>query len=301
MLWLIATSILGIIAVIAFVLWISAGREWGAALAVSVVAAIVIVIITIFSVLYRQQEGEAKVLRSFTGEVVGETYSSGMHAKAPWVSADTWDIRENTVSYVATGEESYDSGSVSGPRISVQDRDGVKSDIDITVRYSIDGDKVSELFAAFGSQENVTNKIIQPAIRSSVRKAPVEYSTLELLQNRADMEARIEKALKDEWRAYGITVDGIDMQEVVPPASISEANAQKGTAQAAIDAQQAKNEQQDLVNEQKIDNAKTEAQANKLISDSLTDDLIRLRQIEAYKDGTVYVVPDGSTPFIQPQ
>lgn len=306
--WLIGVSILGIIAAVAFIVRLATDKEdddeaflRGVAGVASGVAVVVGIVVTIFSSFYPQDPGEAKVLRSITGDVVGETYESGLHGKAPWVSAETWDIRENTISYVASGEESYDAGSVTGPRITVQDRDGVKSDLDVTVRYSIEGDQVSELYSSFGSQEAVTNKVIQPAIRSAVRKVPGTYSTLDLVLERVEIEGKIEAQLTDEWRRYGITVDGIDMQEIVLPTSINEANAEKAAAQAAIETQKAKNDQQDLANDQKIDNAKAEATANREISKSLTDDLIRLRQIEAYKDGTVYVVPDGTTPFLQPK
>jgi regulator of protease activity HflC (stomatin/prohibitin superfamily) len=242
-----------------------------------------------FGSLYRQDPGEAKVLRSISGEVIGETYEAGFHGKAPWVSATTWDIRDNTVSYIAGGETNYTGGDATGPRITVQDKDGVDADIDLTLRYSIKGDRVSDLYSRFGSQENVLTKVIEPGIRSAMREIPVTYTTLGLLNKRAEIQAEVKERLTKEFDVLGIVVEDVDIQEIVQPEAIKNANAEKAAAQALVDTEKARLEQ-----------AKIEAQKNATKSKELSPEILQQQFIEAIaKKGFVVITENGAVPMLQ--
>jgi regulator of protease activity HflC (stomatin/prohibitin superfamily) len=242
-----------------------------------------------FGSIYRQDPGEAKVLKSISGEVIGETYEAGFHGKAPWVSATTWDIRDNTISYIAGGETDYNGGDAEGPRITVQDKDGVDADIDLTLRYSIEGDQVSDLYSRFGSQENVLTKVIEPGIRSAMREIPVTYSTLALLNKRAEIQAQVKDRLTKEFDVLGIVVEDVDIQEIVQPEAIKSANAEKAAAQALVDTEKARLEQ-----------AKIEAKKNAAKSKELSPEILQQQYIEAIaKSGFVVIAPEGVTPMLQ--
>jgi regulator of protease activity HflC (stomatin/prohibitin superfamily) len=238
--------------------------------------------------LYTQDPGEGVVLRSISGEVVGETSEPGFHTKAPWVSASKWDIRDNTMQYLADGKVDYSGGSAVGPRITVQDKDGVDADIDLTLRYSIEGDKVDDLYSRFGSQENLLTKVVEPGIRSATREIPVAYSTLDILNKRAEIQAEVKERLTNEWADLGIVVEDVDVQEIVQPQEIKDSNAAQAAAQALVETEKARLEQ-----------AKIEAQKNEVKTEALTPEILTQQYIEALKGGTVFVVPEGSTPMIQ--
>lgn len=236
---------------------------------------------------YTQDPGEGVVQRSISGEVVGETWDSGFHMKPFWVSAQKWDIRDNTVQYIAGGEQGYDSGSVTGPRITVQDADGVDANFDLTVRYSIKGDHVGDLYSRYGAQENVLSKVVEPGIRSAMREIPVTYSTLDILNERAAIQEQVRERLDKEFSPLGIVIEDVDIQEIVQPEAIKKANAAKAAALASVETEKAK-----------LEKAKIEAKKNQVKTEALTPEILQQQYIEAIKNGTVFVIEEGSTPIL---
>ncbi|WP_301930932.1 hypothetical protein, partial [Ferruginibacter sp.] len=88
---------------------------------------------------YTQDAGEANVLKDITGNIVGQNNDTGLQVKAPWVDTVTFNIRNQQVIFAGANGEGSDNagGTVNGPQITVQDKDGVSSNIDIALRYSI--------------------------------------------------------------------------------------------------------------------------------------------------------------------
>lgn len=238
--------------------------------------------------LYTQDVGEAKVLRSVSGEVVGESTEPGFHVKAPWIKAIAWDVRDNVVEYVADGDTNHNGGSATGPRITVQDGDGVDANIDLTVRYSIAGDKVEELYARFGTQQNLVTKLIEPGIRSAMREIPAQYGSLELLNQRADVQANVRDALIAEWEDDGIIVEDVAIQEIVQPENVKAAFARAQEARTAVETEKAN-----------LEKARIEAEKNAVATSALTPEILADRYIAALDAGTVFIVPEGSTPMLQ--
>lgn len=54
---------------------------------------------------YTQDPGQAMVIRSFTGKVIGKDTSPGMGFTAPWNSTIEFDVRNQVVSYAGDGAE----------------------------------------------------------------------------------------------------------------------------------------------------------------------------------------------------
>jgi len=237
---------------------------------------------------YLQDVGEAKVLRSFTGEIVGESTTEGAHLKAPWVKAVGWDVRDNVVEYAGEGETNYSGGSATGPRITVQDGDNVDANLDLTVRYSIDGDKVEELYARFSTQQDLVTKLVEPTIRSAMREIPAQYGSKALLNERADVQTKVREALVAEWAEAGIIVEDVDIQEIVQPDNVKAAFAAAQEARTAVETEKAN-----------LDKAKIEAEKNAVATEALTPEILTDRYIAALsKASTIYVVPEGSTPML---
>ncbi len=72
------------------------------------------IVLLVFNSSYTQDVGEAVVLRSITGELAGQSTTPGLHLKAPWVETIVYDTRNNTISYVGTGETNNSGGSAPG-------------------------------------------------------------------------------------------------------------------------------------------------------------------------------------------
>lgn len=261
--------------------------------------AIVGAIFLIFSSIYTQDAGEAKVLRSFSGSLVGQSTTPGLHLKAPWVSAVSFDTRNNVVTYVGSGGDGdHSGGNASGAQITFQDREGVTGNADIVIRYSINPDAVLDIYRDYQTQENFVSRAIQNDIRSTVRNIPAKYSTIEVFNNRQSIGTEILTALEERWSASGIIVEEVSLQEI---RYSDEVKARFDEAQASRIAEskaQAEQEVARVTAETKVIEAQGIADSNNILTQSLSPEVLSQRYIDALKAGTVFVVPEGSTPLV---
>lgn len=264
----------------------------------SIVAAILIAI----NCVYLQDVGETVVLRNFGGSLGSSSTDAGIHFKAPWQNPITFDIRNNLVNFYGDAEYKYDGGSAEGPDVTINDSSGTAADIDIQVNYSLDADKAAYLYTEYGTQTNFTQNYVSNDLRSIAREVAGQFDTITMLTDRSQYTKAVQQKLSEKWNAIGLTVEQVSVQDVRYPDEIKSKYAE---AQAAVIAkQQALNEQETAkvnAETQKIQ-AQGEADANRILSESLTDQVIQQNYIEALKEigqnGNLVVVPEGSTPLV---
>lgn len=249
--------------------------------------------------LYTQDAGDVVVLRDLGGNIAGYTSETGFHTKAPWQDCITYDIRNNVISFVADGEEDYIGGSANGPQVTVNDASGTKANIDLQVNYSLDPSKAVDIYRDYGTQENFVRSIAAVDTRSIPREVSGQFDTITMLTNRGEFTDAIEKALAEKWEKYGLNIEQVSVQEVRYPDSITEAYAQ--AQQAEVDRTRAENEQETakVEAETKAIDASGTAEANRILSESLTPEVLTQKYIDAINNSdTVYVVPEGAVPLI---
>jgi regulator of protease activity HflC (stomatin/prohibitin superfamily) len=264
-------------------------------------AALGVALIFIFGSFYTQDPGQASVLRSWTGSIVGTETESGLHTKAPWVDVVTFDIRNQRVVYVSeqtAGAGDNTGGLPDGPQITVQDKEGVTANLDIAIRYSISPDAVTDIYKQYLNEENLKAKLIFNDVRSVVRSIPGQFTTLEMLTERDTVQNLIKEALEERWADDGLIVDDVALQEIRYPETVTGAFAEAQAAQVQVTTEQAKLEATKVSAQQKVVQAQAEADANELLAQSLTPQILQQRYIDKLGEGTIYIVPDGSTPFI---
>lgn len=252
--------------------------------------------------LYTQDAGDVKVLIDFGGNIAGSSSDTGIHLKAPWQSIVTYDIRNNVISFVGKGEENYVGGSAEGPQVTINDSSGTQANIDIQVNYSLDPSKAIELYENYGTQENFVQAIAAVDTRAIPREVSGQFDTLTILTNRGELTNAIEDALKAKWEPLGLTIEQISVQEVRYPESITTAYA--NAQQVEVERQQAENQQAvaEAEAETKRIEAEGEANANRILTQSLTSEVLQQQYIEALKsaadNGSLIVVPEGSQPIV---
>lgn len=264
------------------------GIAFGVALVVSLGA-------LFFASFYTNDEGQAKVLRSFTGQVQGQITESGAGFKAPWQKMINYDIRNQQV--VFTGTKDDKGGDVQRAQVTVQDREGVSANIDISVRYSIKPDAVSSIYKQYGSQENFISKFIENDIRAGVRTVPTQYGTLELLNGRAEVEQKITAYLEERWTEKGVLVDSVSLQEIRYSDEVQQRFADAQNARTEVEKAKAELEATEVSAQQKIVQAEAEAEANRKLAASLTEPILKQRYLDTLgtlsKGGNLVVVPEG--------
>lgn len=228
---------------------------------------------------------------------VGEPLPAGIHLVAPWTDITVLDLRLTEYTMTRAAAE----GSVGGDdSIEVISRDQGRLTVDATVRYAIDPEQVRDIYRRLGTtDEQFQAKAIRPESRSAIREAASQFGAIELLaERRADYADMVEQDIRERLEPLGIIVDAVALRDVTPSPELQAA------ADAKLQQEQANERAQlELAEaEARADIRRTEAQgeadANRILSESLTPELLQRLQIEAYDEGSVFVVPQGGADLL---
>lgn len=207
------------------------------------------------------------IFRKFGGGLDKENiYGTGFVVKAPWNEMYVYDVRENSV------DETMD----------VLDKNGLSLKVDVTVRFHPMYDKIGYIHEYFG--KDYVEKLIIPETRSTVRRVMGRYTAEEIYSTkRGEVETAIidetEAILQDE--ANNIQMRALLIRSINLPDQIKEAIENKLKQEQEALAYQFRLEREKSEAERKRIAAEGEAEANRIINSSLTNELLKMRGIEA--------------------
>lgn len=258
------------------------------------------VVFMFFATFYQNGVGEAKVVVNSidkTIEYTVETPGSGF--KSPLNEFVEFDLFSQQLTFAGGGEggPSYTGGSVSGNEITVNvggvDGGSTRANVDLVATYSLGTEEIEKIYSQFRSQERFTEQVIQKQVLSVARQIPAQYSAVEFRgTQRGEAEEAIRTTLNEKLATYGVEFTTVTIQDVRYPESVETAltqieeanqNAQKAEADkrtAEVNAEKALIEAQGRANAQ-IEEARGEAEANRLRAESATPAIIELKRIEA--------------------
>lgn len=252
--------------------------------------------------IFMQDVGEAVVLRNFGGSLAGYTTEAGIHFKAPWQDALDWDIRNRLINFYRDAEYTYDNGSYNGATVTINDSSGTKADCDVQVIYSINPDAVEQLYADYGTQEAYVASYVSNDVRQTTRDCAGQFSTIQLLTDKESFAKSIQDTLNQRWAESGVVVESVSVQDIRYADSITDAYANAQSAQ--VEQQRAQNQQETarIEAETLSIEAQGEADANAILTQSLTPEVLQQQYIEALQaaadNGSLIVVPEGSQPIV---
>ena len=245
-------------------------------------------------------------------------------------------IRLITYSNINTGAlgdgyRSYEGGLKRNPAITVLDRRGLTVNIDIAVQYRLRAESAPQTIEKWGTSWE--EKIINSKVREVVRDVIGQYTAEQLPEMRNEIAAAIETKVKqsvNELPNKPVILTSVELRTInLPPkikdqiervqiakqeVTIAEQMKEKAKQEAQRKAEIAKGEaQRNRIEAQgeadkiRIE-AEEQAKANKLLSDSLTPELLQLEQIKTQakfnealkvnKDTQIFLTPGGAVPNI---
>lgn len=234
----------------------------------------------VFSSFYTQEAGEAKVLRDWTGNIVGSSVESGAHWKAPWVDTVDWDIRNQQAAFMGDGTTSHAGQPVTGAEITFTDKDGVTGNMDIAVIYSIQPDVVEDLTFDYTGQEDFKVKVVENDIKSIPRDIASGYTTIKMYNERTKLGSDIEDALRSSWEKKGIVIEDVQIQGIRYSDAVKERFEAAQNAQTEVVKAQADLDKAEIDAQQQVVKATAEAEANRLLAESLTEPILRQRYLD---------------------
>lgn len=271
--------------------------ELKAAGAGAIVAGLVIAgLVFGFGGFYTQDPGQAMVLKSFSGSVAGQTTTTGIHTKAPWVNVNEYNVRNQQVVLSGSNETAANKG-YAGPAVTIQDKDGATATINVVVRYSIDPDKVTDIYKEYGSEQDFLDKFVIHDTKAGVVKVPSNYTTIEMLSTkRTEAEQGVFDYLVKRWEDSGVRAESVSLQNVKYSKDVMDRFDQAQAARVEVEKAQAELEATEVSSQQKIVQAQAEAEANRILTQSLTPEVLQQRYLDTMTDigkgGNLVVVPD---------
>jgi len=230
--------------------------------------------------------GETGVYSLF-GQVRDKELSSGFHLVIPLAKINKMSIRteEYTMS-VMTGEGKRTGNDA----ISALTKEGLSVDLDITVLYRLIEDNASDVYREVGT--NYEEKIIRPAIRSTIREVIARYDAKDIYsEKREEAALKIGEELKKIMEPRGVGVQEVLLRNIQLPANLAQSIQEK--LQAEQEAQKydfvlAKEKKE---KERKIIEAEGQRDAQTIINQSLSTNYLYYLYIKELKDreGTIYV------------
>jgi regulator of protease activity HflC (stomatin/prohibitin superfamily) len=248
----------------------------------------------------------------------GSPIKSGPHILAPWTDIEEFSTRVQVSDRLIS---EYEGDNKRRDCVQLKANDGSAECVDITIRYTIDPAKAADLYRRYGDFDRVNDVLIRKVTNDTGAVTFNQFSPEQTIaggitesnaqegQKVKDLRATFRGAMEDSLSPFGITLDSISVGNV----DFENPDVQKridAKIAARQDAETAKITQQKLlteaetakkVAETKADQdriaAKGEADANRILSEALTPQVLQQKYYEALGRAGI-VVTDGSTPVI---
>lgn len=266
----------------------------------AVIAAVLGILFSIFSMTFTVDTGSTKVLKDWTGVVAEDPITTpGIHMKAPWQDDIAWDIRNQDVTFTGDGTTSHEGQTVSGAEIVFIDKDGISAPLDIQVLFSIRAEETVELTRAYANQTDFTLKVVENDVKSIPRDVASTFTTVQMFEERARLKIEITKQLEELWADKGVIVENVNIHGIRYPEDVQQRfkdaqNAQTDLLKAETDAKTAKTKA-DGEAQAAISKATGEAEANRILAESLTPAILQQRWIDAVAGAGTIIVPQDFT------
>ncbi len=178
-------------------------------------------------------------------------------------------------------------------------KDLQKVTTDLAVNWHIDPRRVNKVYQQVGDETQIINGIITPAVSEVLKAATSKKTAEEIITKRTELKDEIDKNLKTRLENYGILVDDVSLVNFSFSPEFSKAIEAKQIAeqeakQAEFVALKATKDA-----EAEVNRAKGQAEAQKLLRQTLTPELLQKQAIEKW-DGQFPTVMggNGALPFI---
>jgi regulator of protease activity HflC (stomatin/prohibitin superfamily) len=225
--------------------------------------------------------GERGVLMQF-GKVQPRVLDEGIHFIIPIV---------NTVQKLSVRVQKQESSA----EASSKDLQDVFTDV--ALNWHIIPEEANAIYQQIGNENLVIEKIINPAVEEVLKAVMAQYTAEEIITKRGQVKAGVDDSLTTRLANYHIGVDDISLVHVhfskrfsdaVEAKQIAEQDAKRAGFITLKTLQQA---------EAQVNLARGEAEADRVLRENLTPELLQRQAIEKW-DGKLPLIVEDSTKLL---
>jgi len=185
--------------------------------------------------------------------------------------------------------------------LSLPSKEGLSINSQISILYKLNQEQVPIIIRTIGLRYET---IIANVFRSASADICAQYYAKDLHSGlRSDIEKAIKVKMMETLNLQGIQIDAVLMKSIQLPPGLSTSIEQKLQAEQDVMRMEFTLKQAKLEADRKIIEAKGTSDAQKIISEGLTNEIIKIRSIEAFMElakspNSKIIITDGKTPFL---
>jgi len=221
------------------------------------------VITTLFTSFTTVKSGQVG-LRIRFGKVVDTSLEEGINFKVPY-------IEKIAKINIKVQKAEIDTSGATKDLQDVQTK--------IAVNFKVDGKVASNLYRTVGNKYEEI--VLLPAVQETIKSVLAKYTAEEVITKRSEVSNGCLSALQEKVKDYGLIIDNFNITDFNFSQAFNDAIEAKQVAEQEVLKAQQELEKAKVDAEKKVAEAKAEAEALKLQKQEITEDLLRLREIEA--------------------
>lgn len=223
-------------------------------------------IILVFGCFSTIKSGEVGIITRF-GKIIDTTKNEGLVFKLPIDKMTKINIKVQKY-------ENYTALSTSTKDMQVV------NNIKVSINYRLDKDKVVNLYKKVGV--DYSTNVLEPSIQETVKAVISKYTAEELVTRRSEISLDMNNTLDERIKGYGINSVAVSINNFDFSAAYNEAIEKKAVAEQEVETSKNQLEKAKIDAEKKKVEAQGEADANALLEESLTDEIIMQKFIEKW-------------------
>jgi len=249
-------------------------------------AILAIAIIVFFGPVYTIDATERGVLLTW-GKVSDKAIDPGIHFRIP-IMQNVERFNVKTQKYEAEG--------------TAASKDLQTVNTKVAVIYHLRPESVPKIYAELGQYYG--ESVIQPTVQEVLKASASKFSAEQLITNRSIVASTIQDLLSQRLKVYGIVVESTAITDFKFSDSFTQAIEAKVTASQQMLKAETDLKRIQVEAQQKVAQAKAEADALNLQKQAITPELIELRKVEMQTkavekwDGKLPTYTGGAMPFL---
>ncbi|MGL5958474.1 MAG: prohibitin family protein [Phocaeicola sp.] len=237
------------------------------------------------------EPGFVGVQYSLDGGITDELLTQGMNIKSPLNKVSKYSVATEQAYLSRDAKE----GSKDDESFNVPTADGKSINVDLEFSYRFDADSLPETFARFRGQSGKTieETFVRGKMKAWVSEVTSQYAVIDIYgERRSELNADALKHVQSKFEEYGIIIESLNFSRIEVDAATNDAiqarvNKQQELETAKLEAEKAKIEAEKKITQAQADAdaaviaAQGEAAANRELSQSITSELIQMKEAEA--------------------